>query len=59
MTKYLTTEEAARFLGLTKRGIDQLCLSGRLTYYKPSKYRMFKVEDLEAFVEGGKVKAVA
>ena len=59
MTQFLTTKEAAEYLRVQKTTIDRWCDEGRLSFYKITKNRLFKPEDLDALVESGRVEAVA
>lgn len=47
---YLTTEEAALYLTLGKSTVDSMCSRGELPFYKPSRRRVFKREELDDFL---------
>lgn len=53
----LTTDEAAQFMALGKRTIQELVAEGRLAHVKIGRSIRFDIEDLRRFVEGQKKKA--
>lgn len=44
--KFMTMEEAAAFLGISKGTLNNLCCQHRITFFKPFRRRLFKKEDL-------------
>ena len=59
MNKYLSTKDVAKILGVSERGVTDICARGLLTFHRPGRSRLFKPADVEAYVESGKVEAVA
>jgi len=54
----LNADEAAEFLGYSKRYLYQLVHQKRLTYHKPTGgILFFKKQDLESFLNRGRVAA--
>lgn len=54
--KWLNKEQAAEYLGISMRSLRRLCEPDengerRLPFYKPNARTMFKVEDLDAYME--------
>ena len=47
---------AAAYLGATQSFLRRLVLEKRVRYYKVGKFVRFRVEDLDAFVEEGRVE---
>jgi excisionase family DNA binding protein len=54
--EWLSTPEAARFLGIVPRTLYRLIDSGQLPAYRFGRVIRIKAEDLEAFVEKSKLK---
>lgn len=53
--KYLTTDECAKYLGVTERTVRNHIREGILPSTRPTGGRLFIArEDLEAFIESGK-----
>lgn len=57
-TKIYTSEEAASYLGLNRRGLSQpqealrwLCRTGKLKYTKVGRHLMFREEWLDELIE--------
>lgn len=48
--------DAARYLGITEAFVRRLVLERRIRYYKLGKFVRFRAEDLDAFVERGRVE---
>lgn len=57
MTEFLTTKEVAEALRVSKRGVDSLCASGRLAYYKLGSKRLFDPADIQKMLQEIKVEA--
>jgi excisionase family DNA binding protein len=58
MSKPLNVEEAAAFLGVTERALENMVLERKIPFYKPlPKKRYFRQEDLEAFCYRNRVSA--
>jgi excisionase family DNA binding protein len=55
--RLLTTDEAAQFMALGKRTIQELVADGRLAHVKIGRSIRFDIEDLQRFVESQKKKA--
>ncbi len=55
--KWLNKDEAAAYLGISPRSLRRLCEPDpktgerRLPFYKPNARTMFKLEDLDAYME--------
>lgn len=47
---------AARYLGITEAFVRRLVLERRIRYYKLGKFVRFRADDLDAFVERGRVE---
>ena len=47
---------AARYLGITEAFVRRLVLERRILYYKLGKFVRFRAEDLDTFVERGRVE---
>lgn len=56
MKMYLSTKEAAEFLGLTPGHISDLCKTGRLKCEKPARDWLISIQELEAYKEKPKNK---
>jgi excisionase family DNA binding protein len=55
-SELLDVAGAARYLGVTVVFVRRLVLERRLRYYKLGKFVRFRTEDLDAFVESGRVE---
>ncbi|WP_051325271.1 helix-turn-helix domain-containing protein [Glycomyces tenuis] len=51
-------KEAAAYMAVTERFIRRLVLEGRIRYYKLGKYVRFEQEDLDAFIDAGRVDSL-
>ncbi|MCZ9328703.1 excisionase family DNA-binding protein [Nocardia farcinica] len=58
-SEYVTVEGAAEYLGTGERFIRRLVAERRITFYKVGTHVRFKVSDLEAFAQAGRVEPVA
>lgn len=57
MKKFLTSEEAAGYLGISRDELNKLADAGQITAYKiGGVYTRFKVDDLEAYRKKGITK---
>jgi excisionase family DNA binding protein len=57
VAKLLITEQAAAFLGISKRTIQELTASRKLAFIKFGRNVRFDLADLAAFTEKNRVKA--
>ena len=46
LTRRLTSKEAAKYLNITVKTLDNKCSCGELTYYRVGKKREFEYKDL-------------
>ncbi|GGM69336.1 DNA-binding protein [Longimycelium tulufanense] len=56
--EHYSVEEAAAYLNTSVRFVRRLISERRITFYKLGRHVRLKREDLEAFVQAGKVEAV-
>lgn len=49
--EYMTAEECARYLGLSRSAIYKLTHRQEIPFYKPSKRVMFKRADIDAWIQ--------
>jgi site-specific DNA-methyltransferase (cytosine-N4-specific) len=56
MGKYFTTEEAAKYLGVSSSRIRQLIVEERLVSEKYGRDHLIQKADLERFAKNGKMK---
>ncbi|WP_280184390.1 MULTISPECIES: helix-turn-helix domain-containing protein [Nocardia] len=56
---YVDVEGAAAYLGTGVRFIRRLVAERRVVFYKVGGYVRFKVSDLEAYAQAGKVEPIA
>lgn len=54
--KWLSTDEATSYLGVSAATLYRLVDEGRLPAYRPSRSLRFRLSDLEAFLENVKVR---
>jgi excisionase family DNA binding protein len=57
MSQMLSAAEAAKVLGVSPWTIRQWSSMRKLPHYKVGRLTKFKISDLEAFIESGKVEA--
>ncbi|NKQ55370.1 helix-turn-helix domain-containing protein [Amycolatopsis sp. K13G38] len=57
-TKYLTVEEAASYLNTGVRFIRRLIAERRIAFHKVGVHVRLAVDDLEAFVEAGRIEPI-
>lgn len=60
MQGYKNTKQAAEYLGISTKLLNEISRPGRteINYYKPTqKLKLFKVADLDKWLEQYKVKA--
>lgn len=55
--KLMDTLAAARFLGMSKRTVQELVADRKLAFIKIGRSTRFHVSDLEAFIDVSRVKA--
>lgn len=56
--KFLTTEEAAKYLGFTPAYLRKLCFLRQIPYFKPNGGRLlFERAELEAFIRASRVSS--
>ena len=48
----MNSKEAAYYLGLSLKTLDNLCCQREVSYYKYGKYREFSLKDLKAYRNG-------
>jgi excisionase family DNA binding protein len=58
MGKYLTVDQAAEYLNTSPRFIRRLVADRRIVFYKVGAHVRIAVEDLDAFVQAGRVEAI-
>jgi len=56
MKNYLTTEKAAKYLGVTPSRVRQFIMEGRLKTHKIGRDHIIALIDIEHFAEHGKKK---
>jgi excisionase family DNA binding protein len=54
-SELLDVAGAARHLGVTVVFVRRLVMERRIRYYKLGKFVRFRIADLDAFVEGGRI----
>lgn len=59
MRRYLRLADAAEYIGQSERFMRRLVFERRIRFYKPGKHISFAVADLDAFMESGRVDAIA
>lgn len=57
-SRYLRLPQAAAYLGQTERFMRRLVSERRVAFYHIGRFVSFKVTDLEAFAESGRVDAI-
>ncbi|MFI7674215.1 helix-turn-helix domain-containing protein [Actinophytocola sp. NPDC049390] len=57
MKAFLTVAEAAEYMNTTVRFVRRLIAERRIPFHKVGRYVRLKVQDVEAFVEAGRVEA--
>lgn len=58
MNRYLSVPEAAEYLSTSVRFVRRLVSERRITFYKVGSHVRISLEDLEAFIQQGRVDAV-
>jgi excisionase family DNA binding protein len=58
LTRLLNTPEAARFLSVSKRTIQELASERKIAQIKFGRNVRFAVADLEAFIDANRSKAI-
>lgn len=56
MKAFLTVAEAAEYMNTTVRFVRRLIAERRIPFHKIGRYVRLKVQDVEAFVEAGRVE---
>lgn len=57
--EFLNTDEAHKFLGISKSTLQKMCHKRIITFYKPNgKLVFFKKSDLIKFLEDGRVPSI-
>lgn len=56
---FLNLEEAAEMLNLSKSSLYKLCAVRKIPFYKPGRKNLFKLEELEQWVEDNRVKPIS
>jgi len=54
---YLTVDEAAEYMNTTVRFVRRLIAERRIPFHKIGRHVRLKVEDVDAFIEAGRVEA--
>jgi excisionase family DNA binding protein len=57
MTSYFTVEQAADYLNTSVRFVRRLIAERRIPFHKIGRHVRLKVQDLEAFVDAGRVES--
>jgi excisionase family DNA binding protein len=57
-TKYLTVEEAAAYINTGVRFVRRLIAERRIAFHKVGAHVRLAVEDLEAFIQSGRVEPI-
>lgn len=57
MKAYLTVDEAAEYMNTTVRFVRRLIAERRIPFHKIGRHVRLKVEDVDAFIEAGRVEA--
>ncbi|AIJ21807.1 helix-turn-helix domain-containing protein [Amycolatopsis methanolica] len=55
---YLNVEQAAEYLNTSVRFIRRIVAERRIAFHKVGSHVRFKLEDLEAFVQAGRVEPI-
>jgi excisionase family DNA binding protein len=56
--KYLTVPEAAEYLNTSVRFVRRIIADRRVAFHKVGRHIRFAIEDLEAFVNAGRVEVI-
>lgn len=59
MTKYLTVAGAAEYLNTSERFVRRLIAERRIAFHHVGRHVRFAVDDLEAFVQRGRVESIS
>lgn len=59
MEKYYTSKEVCDLLHISKITLDRICMAGKIGYSRPGNARMFRQQDIEAYLERGRKHEVA
>lgn len=55
---FLTTKEAAEYIGISVNWLHKLTMRRLIPFYKPSRKCIFKREELAAWIEARRVKTI-
>jgi excisionase family DNA binding protein len=58
MKRYFSVNESAEYLSTSVRFVRRLVSERRITFYKVGSHVRISLEDLEAFIQDGRVNAV-
>lgn len=58
MKTYVGVEEAAAYLNTSVRFVRRLIAERRITFYRVGRHVRLAVEDLDSFVQAGKVEPI-
>jgi excisionase family DNA binding protein len=58
VTSYLTVPQAADYLNTSERFVRRLIAERRIAFHKVGAHVRFAVDDLEAFVQAGRVEPI-
>lgn len=58
--KMLTTEEAAKYMGIKKQTLYRMTMLRKIPYYKPGGGRkcLFRRDDLDRWMTSGRIEAI-
>jgi excisionase family DNA binding protein len=57
--KYLTLQEAAEYLRVSERNLRNIVKSNKIPFYKPEGKILFKVSELDKYIENNKVESLS
>ena len=57
--KYLTVDEAAKYLSISRKQIYNLRAGNKIPYYKLEGKILFKISELDKFIEKNKVESLS
>ncbi|TSA31490.1 MAG: DNA-binding protein [Porphyromonadaceae bacterium] len=56
LPEYLTQDQAARFLGLSKSALYSMTSKNEIAYHKKGRRNYFKKSDLRNWIESGRIR---
>ncbi len=57
--KYLTLSEAANYLRVSQRNLRNMVKNNKIPFYKPEGKILFKISELDKFIENNKVDSLS